>query len=187
MCLGCNAFCCGLRVDLTLFDIVRIFHLEGRPMEEFIALVPAAENDCFAIRLNGGLFKLALRHENGRCCFTGAGALKCAIEKAKPAICLGYPFSLRDGIPYLREDAICPFNNILKADRAKMSAEALEAMFYESRRYQKAVSMWNSSTKGDEALGYFLKFASNDIEADSSRVGVLKKSLGRIMLRMGLR
>lgn len=187
MCLGCNAFCCRLRVDLTLFDIARIFHMEGRPMEEFTTVAYAAGDDRFAIRLKGGLFKLVLMNDNGRCHFAKSGDLRCAIEKAKPAICISYPFSIRDGVPYLRNNVACPFDNLLIADRTKMSKEVLDAMVYEADRYGETVSVWNSCAKGDEELSSFLKFAANDIESDRSRAGVLKKSLGRIMLRMGLR
>ena len=187
MCLDCNAFCCRLRVDLTLFDIARIFHMEGRPMEEFIAIAPAANDDRFGFRLKDGLFKIVLRHDNDQCHFIVPGELRCSIEKAKPAICISYPFSIKDGVPYLRNDAACPFSNLLNADRTKMSKDILEAMIYEADRYGETVSVWNNHAKGNEEFGSFLKFAANDIEADRSRAGILKKSLGRIMLRIGLR
>ncbi len=187
MCHGCPALCCDLRVDLTLFDIVRILHMEGRQAEEFIELAPASKEDCFAIRLEGGMFKLVLQHENGMCTFFRNGELRCTIENAKPGICLGYPFSIRDGIPYIRKEVVCPFNNLMRADRAKMSAKTLEAMVWEARRYEDAVSAWNGSAKDNESLGAFLRFASNDLDADRSSLGGLKKGLGRFMLRVGLR
>lgn len=187
MCLGCHAPCCDLRVDLTLFDIARIFHMAGKPVEEFTQLAPAEANDCLAIRLNGGLFKLVLRHENGICYFKKDGSLKCEVEDAKPAICLSYPFSLDRGVPYLRNDIVCPFGNLMQADRSKMSKDALKAMFYESYRYEEALRIWNSATNGKEDIARFLKFVSSDLETDRMPFGSVRRSIGRLMFKAGLR
>lgn len=187
MCIGCSAPCCNLRVDLTPFDIMRIVHLAGTPIGEFTELAIAEENDSYAIRINGGLYKLVLKHAGGLCCFQRANSLMCAIEDAKPAICLSYPFSLLEGVPYLRNDILCPYENLMRADRKKMSAEALKAMFYESDRYEESIRAWNSATNGKEDLGRFLKFVSNDLESDRSQFSLLKKGFGRMMLMAGLR
>ncbi|MFH0884970.1 MAG: hypothetical protein V1861_04630 [Candidatus Micrarchaeota archaeon] len=156
-------------------------------MQDFIALVDASKDDSFAIRLDGKLIKLVLRNENGMCFFSKDGELKCAIEDAKPAICLSYPYSLRDGVPYIRDNVACPRENLTRADRTKMSVKTLEAMFWEAKRYGDSVRVWNRFANGNESLGDFLRFASNDLEADRFPLPSLKRGIGQFMLRIGLR
>lgn len=187
MCYGCKSKCCTLRVDLTPFDIARIVHSEGKEAKDFAVFVPAKPNDAFGFRLKGGYFKFVLLRKDGICCFSGDGALKCTIEKSKPAVCIVYPFSISYGITYLRRETVCPAENLQRADYSKMSAAVLRDYLWESARYEETLRLWNRHARGDEELAQFYSFVAHDIDADKSRLGGLKRSLGRMMLRIGLR
>jgi Fe-S-cluster containining protein len=186
MCQGCQAACCDLRVDLTPFDIARIVHQENKNPNEFIELLQAQKNDSFGFRTKFGLVKMILKRQAGSCVFKSSGDLKCVIEKSKPAICLVYPFSVNYGIPYLRREAICPQENQARADRSKMSLQTITDSAWEARRYEETVFLWNKHAKGTEDPGRFLAFAANDLDADRSPLGGLKRGFGRFMLKAGL-
>ncbi len=187
MCLGCDGHCCSLRVELTPFDIARIAHQEGKKAEEFTALAAAKPDDAFSFRINGGRFKFILAKKDGKCCFFRKGALNCSIEGSKPALCLIYPFSSSYGVTYVRREAVCPTDNLRRADDKKMSSSVLRDYYWESARYEYSLKIWNRYARGNETLEQFYKFIAADIDADKSRFASFRRGLGRLMLRVGLR
>jgi len=191
LCAGCGGRCCRLRVDLTIFDIVRIAVLAKRPADDFVQLVEAKPDDALAVRCLGRSAKAVLRHkDDGTCVFLNGNDVKgCDIEDAKPAICLAYPFALEKGRPHIRRDALCPPGNLRFADLAKMSATALDDCDWETAFYRETVEDWNMMAKGNEPFGQFFAFSGNEIELNRwpliggrlrSLIRRLRRALGRL-------
>ncbi len=184
MCTGCPGHCCRLIVDLTPYDIFRLVHFEGLKIADFTELMRAAEDDAFAFRSMGGLIKFVLKHkENGYCSLLDEGkGLKCTVEGSKPGICLSYPFSLKEGKPYVRDDALCPPMNRKMADFAKMSVPVLEDGRWEWARYQEMVDDWNLTAKGDEPPEEMLKFAAREMDLETYPLGRMYRKIKRSLL-----
>jgi Fe-S-cluster containining protein len=184
MCLGCPGHCCKLVVDLTSYDMFRLALLEGKAMDSFAQLVLAEDDDAFAFKCLGKMVKFILKHKkDGFCVLLDDGAsLKCTVEGSKPAICLAYPFSLRDGKPLLRDDALCPPVNRLLSGRLKMSVPVLEDAGWEWARYQEFVDDWNLKAKGDEKPEDFLRFAAKETELEKTPLGRIRRGISRRLL-----
>lgn len=184
MCYGCQVYCCELNVELTIYDITRIMVQEGREIDSFVTAQYAGPDDLYAFRADGVMNQLALRHEKGACVFfRREEKLKCSIEKSKPSICLAYPFSFRTG--KLRNDVLCPKENLAKADRVKMDAGTLEACRWEEERYLEMISDWNLVSDGSENIERFLRFAMSEMELESTFLGRQLRRMKRAIRRLG--
>lgn len=169
MCSGCQITCCTLRIDLTSYDIVRIARYAGKAADDYTGWVQAEADDPCAFKTKEGFVKFSMhKNEDGTCVlFDRFGDVHCSIDDFKPGVCLDYPFTLENGIPTLRGDSICPKANLDRADRAKMSKEALEATKWEVERYMEFVEDWNKSAKGTEDSNDFLIFAMKEMYKES--------------------
>ncbi len=186
LCAGCGGKCCRLRVDLTAFDIIRIAVIAGKDAADFVQLVEAKEDDAFAVRCLGTAAKAVLKHRpDGSCTFlNGSDVRGCDIEDAKPAICLAYPFALRDGTAYIRHDVLCPMQNRRHADLKKMSRQSLEDCEWEAQFYKEIVEDWNMMARGDEPFDRFFIFAGDEISINRwPLVGGRLRSLIRSLRR----
>ncbi len=181
MCSGCHVHCCKLLVDLTSYDMFRLAILKERPIQEFTQLIRAATDDSYAFRSDQGMVKFVLKkRESGFCTFVDEGAdLKCTAEDAKPAICLAYPFSLRDGKAVMRDDVLCPPANKLLAHSGKMSVPVLEDAVWEWERYQEFIDDWNLGADGKKSAEEFLRFAANETELEKKPWGRMYRKAAR--------
>jgi Fe-S-cluster containining protein len=184
MCMGCPGHCCKLLVDLTSYDIFRIVILEKKDQRDFIEAVYAESDDAYAFRAEGAMVKLVLKHkESGYCVlFNENDKLGCSIEGSKPAICLMYPFC-GDGHTF-QSKALCPPENRLKADYAKMSTDVYKDAIWEFQRYQEIIDDWNAKSDGSETPADFLKFAASEMDLEQTAWGrpirKLKRSIRRL-------
>jgi Fe-S-cluster containining protein len=187
MCHGCSGVCCGMVVELTPFDIARVAHGEGINPKDFVEFVPADKSDRFGFVSRDGIMKMVLRKEGGACVFERPGALRCGIERSKPAVCLVYPYNTSYGIPFVQREAVCPKENLARANQSKVTAQVVSDCAYEARRYEEAVLYWNRHAKGTEEHHQFLLFAAGDIDSDRRHLGVIGKHVGRLLFRIGVR
>ena len=179
MCSGCSGYCCKLHVDLTVYDVLRISELSGKDFDSFVQLYEADETDTFGFRALGQIVKLSLaKKSDGYCTFFGSGPdLCCSIEENKPGICLIYPMALDGNKVVLREDAICPKENIKRADFSKMNSKALEDYGWEWQNYYQFVQEWNNSANGSENPNEFLDYAIRQVKYEMSPLGRFYRSL----------
>jgi Fe-S-cluster containining protein len=183
MCYGCPVYCCELTVELTIYDIIRIYVLENREIDDFVSAIFAAPDDLYSFRTEGAFVQLVLKHENGACVFFKRHEkLKCSIDQSKPAHCLAYPFSFRTG--KLRTDVLCPKENYAKADRVKMSAGILADCRWEEERYLEMVHDWNLLSDGSGSIQDFIRFAVSEMEKEKTPSGRLLRMAGRSLLRL---
>ena len=187
MCFGCNVRCCTLRIDLTVYDIARLASASRAPIPDFLVYTDAPAGDRFGFRSSGKLLKFVLaKKKDGLCVFfDGKGDLYCTIEDAKPSACLAYPMALtREGVPVVREDVMCPKENLKRADFNKMSKAVLEDYVWERDRHAEFVADWNMCAKGDEPPEEFLRFAASELDLERVPWGRLVRYLKRKLLRL---
>ncbi len=190
MCSGCIGLCCrGPTVDLTTYDMFRIVLSEGKVPDDFVTMVFAKPDDAFAFRTDQGMVKMIVRQKpGGHCVFLNPeAALKCTVERVKPAVCLSYPFWYQEGEPYLRNDVLCPPRNKGMADRGKMSKKALSDCHWESSRYMEIVTDWNMLAKENEPVEKFLKFAAKEMELESTPWGSALRSIKRRLMHAAVK
>lgn len=179
MCYGCSVHCCELEIDLTSYDIARIM-FAGRTLD-FVKFVESEGRHALAFKALGKMVKLVLKKKNDGLCifFDGKRELYCSIEEFKPGVCLAYPMEIRDGKATIREDVICPKENLKRADFNKMSKKMLEDWTWEWDRYAEFIEDWNSFARGDEEPNEFLKFAYKEMEAEMNPVKSILRNIRR--------
>lgn len=184
MCAGCPGLCCTTPIaDLTSYDIFRIEAAEGKRMEDFAELKVAGAGDAFAFRWGSKMVKLVLKKRYAACVFFDSRkTLGCTIEKSKPSVCLAYPFFLRGESIEIQERLLCPKDNIRRADNAKMSASALRECRWEFDRYAEIVGDWNLTAGHEDDLNDFFKFASRQMELETSPIGIIQRKLERFFM-----
>jgi Fe-S-cluster containining protein len=183
MCHGCSVYCCELIVELTVYDILRIMILENKKIDDFVSAHYADPDALYSFRADGIFNQLTLRHINGACVFFKKEEnLKCSIDKSKPAHCLAYPFSFRTG--KLRNDVLCPKENLAKTSRVKMSPEVLAYCRWEEERYLEMVDDWNLLSDGSESIEQFLRFAVSEMELEKTFVGRHLRKVKRSLLHL---
>ncbi|MBU0532729.1 hypothetical protein KKB44_04500 [Candidatus Micrarchaeota archaeon] len=173
-----------LRVDLTIYDIVRIVSLENKQVEEFIDTTLARDDDPNAFRVLGKKAKFSLKqHSDASCIFlTRKKSLKCLVEDAKPAICLQYPFNLHNGQIFIRNDALCPPQNQVAVDLKKMSKKTLEDCYWEWNKHREFVADWNAITSGNESPNDFLYFSLRQLNLESYPLGSAYRKIRGLFL-----
>ncbi len=164
MCDGCPAPCCKLSVELTCYDIARIFLGEKFSTTDFVYYAEAGEGS-YGFKAFNKKLQLMLRLKDGSCIFfKGSDSLHCSIEKSKPSICLSYPFIVAGNALKLQDKILCPPENIRRADSGKMNLELLKDNIWEWESYRKIIDDWNLIAKGDETVGDFWVFALQETD-----------------------
>lgn len=184
MCSGCPVHCCTLAIYPTSYDITRILIVGEKKFDSFIGYVEAAEDDPLAFKAWDKMIKFKIdKKQDGLCIFFDSSKkLYCTIEEYKPGVCLAYPMELRDGEVALRDEAICPKENLKRADFNKMSKQVLEDALWEWDRYAEFVHDWNGFAKGNEKPEEFLKFAASEMEAEMNPIRVHLRHVRRSIL-----
>ncbi|MFH1261409.1 MAG: YkgJ family cysteine cluster protein [Candidatus Micrarchaeota archaeon] len=182
MCTGCPGLCCKLVVELSSYDIMRIMLRENKSTDDFLLVVDAADDDAYKFQVLGKYAKFVMQmRENNSCIFLDETArLKCVIEKSKPAICIAYPYSFRDGHLVMRDDKRCPTENLRRARYAQHMHSIMESNMWEWDRYAEIVEDWNASAKGSETPGEFMNFATKEMELETSPLGSVYRKFLRL-------
>lgn len=187
MCQGCEVRCCTLTIDMTVYDTARLAVFAGKRVEDFLQYADAEPDEIFAFRSLGKLVKLILKKkEDGLCIyFDSSKGLYCTVEESKPSACLAYPMELTDdGRLAIRKDALCPAENLGRADFVKMSKEVVGNYIWERDRHAEFVSDWNRSARGDERPEEFLRFAASEAELERTAWGRMVRRAKRRLRRI---
>ena len=133
----------------------------GQDWPEFLEARPAAFPD-EGVRLEGGLFDLALRQRDTGCTFLAddGRTLGCTVHEARPGVCRAYPFQLRGSRLYDLDLKLCPEDwHLPRAVRGHLRGELL-ASFEEWRGFAALARRWNALPQAAAAtLDGFMKWA----------------------------
>lgn len=107
LCYGCGSRCCKeLRMELTSFDIYRIWRKTGIEPERFVDFEEAGDEAYFLAE--GKKWRMVLRRGNRGCVFLSpSDSLGCSIEQIKPGSCLLYPYEFRGSEVKVKEPYHC--------------------------------------------------------------------------------
>ncbi len=164
-CIGCHTNCCmDFVVYVNSHDIHRISTNLKVPPESFIQLYQPEDEDS-AVRVEDGLYDLALKDDKGTCNFLKreAGQFRCSIQPFKPGICRTYPFEVRRGRFVQIVKKVCPVDWRLPKNLEMQMSSMYDEHDKEWDFYLDLIEEWNEGKK-DRSLSSFTNFANSRVE-----------------------
>ncbi|MBO0687403.1 MAG: YkgJ family cysteine cluster protein [Candidatus Dormibacteraeota bacterium] len=193
-CADCNGRCCQYLVPLTCSDVQVVSRALALAPEQFVTLLPQAEEEPAGIRLSAGEppFTMVLEqrepiNEQPRCIFLlelPDGTARCGVYAHRPRLCRTFPASLQQGGVAVRSEIPCSAGswNLARMDlpwwRTELIRSEMEQAFHEI-----VVARWNATLGGADATpSDFFRFATAACDRLETMVASTGEDLRRSVL-----